>query len=308
MVMASIWSLGGLTPLQLAKRVGRQIAEDDVSGRAAQLSYYFLLALFPLLLFLVSLFGYLAGPGSELRQALLDNLSRVMPGSASELVQKTIDEVVRSRGRGKIIFGLLGALWAASAGMAALTDTLNIAYNVKETRPWWKRRLIAIGLTIATSVLVIFSLILVLYGGKLAQFISSHVGLADTFVLAWKIIQWPAVLVVMCLVFGLIYYFAPNLKKREWHWITPGAVTGLVLWLLGTFAFRIYLSYFNSYGATYGSLGALIILMLWFYISGFAVLVGGEVNSEIGRAAEKAEERESQHQQIEQELNQSKAA
>lgn len=300
--MASLWSLGGLTPLELIKRVGQQISQDDISGRAAQLAYYFLLALFPLLIFLVSLLGFLSAPGSQLRQALLDNLSRVMPGSASELVHKTIDEVFRSRGGGKLILGILGALWAASAGMGALTDTLNVTYNVEEDRPWWKRRLIAIGLTIATSVLVIVALVLVLYGGRLAEFISRHVGLGDSFVLAWKIIQWPAVLLVMSVAFGLIYYFGPNLKRREWHWITPGVVAGLFLWLLGTFAFRIYLSYFNSYGATYGSLGAVIILMLWFYISGFAVLVGGEVNSEIGRAAEHTEQREEQHRRIEQEL------
>ncbi|MCI0349812.1 MAG: YihY/virulence factor BrkB family protein [Acidobacteriales bacterium] len=300
--MASSWALGGLTPLQLLKRVGQQISKDDVSGRAAQLSYYFLLALFPLLIFMVSLLGYLSGPGSELRQALLDNLSRVMPGSASELVHKTIDQVFRSRGGGKLIFGLLGALWAASAGMAALTKTLIIAYNVQETRPWWKRRSIAVGLTIAVSLLVMASLVLVLYGGRLAEFIAGHVGFGSAFVIAWRIIQWPAVLVVMLLAFGLIYYFAPNLKKPEWHWITPGAVVGLGLWLLGSLGFRIYLSYFNSYGATYGSLGALIILMLWFYISGFAVMTGGEVNSEIGRAGEEAETKRAEHRAIEREL------
>lgn len=300
--MASLWSLGGLTPLQLGKRVAQQISKDDLSGRAAQLAYYFLLALFPMLIFLISLLGFLSAPGSQLREALLANLSRVMPGSASDLVQKTIDEVFRSRGGSKLIFGILGALWAASAGMAALTDTLNITYNVEETRPWWKRRLLAVALTIAVSIIVIVSLVLVLYGGRLAGFISSHLGLGDAFVVAWRIIQWPAVLVLMCLAFALIYYFGPNLEKPKWHWITPGAVAGVVLWLLGTFGFRLYLSYFNSYSATYGSLGALIILMLWFYISGFAVLVGGEVNSEIGRAAEHAEEREEQHRRIEREL------
>jgi membrane protein len=290
--MASLWSLGGLTPIQLIKRVGEQISKDDLSGRAAQLAYYFLLALFPLLIFLVSLLGYLSGPGSQLRQALLDNLGRVMPGSASELVQKTIDQVFTSRSGGKLILGILGALWAASAGIAALSNTLNVAYGVEETRPWWKRRLIAIGLTIAVSALVLMALVLVLYGGRLAGLISRRVELGDTFVLVWKIIQWPAVLVVMCVAFGLVYYFGPDLKKREWHWITPGAVAGLFLWLLGTFAFRIYLSHFNSYGATYGSLGAVVILVLWFYISGFAVLVGGEVNSEIARAAEHGEEQQ----------------
>jgi membrane protein len=300
--MASLWKLGGLTPLDLGKRVGQETSEDDISGRAAQLSYYFLLALFPLLLFLISLLGFFAGPGSELRQTLMENLARVMPGSASELVHKTIDEVFRSRGSAKLILGLLGALWAASAGLAALTDTLNIAFDVEETRPWWKRRLVAVGLTIASSLLVICSLVLVLYGGKIAEFLSANVGLGPSFVIAWKIIQWPAVLVLMFLTFSLLYYFAPNLEKPEWHWITPGAAVGLVLWLLGSLAFRVYLSYFDSYSATYGSLGAVIILMLWFYISSFAVLIGGEVNSEIGKATEEAEQKEEKRTRMLQEL------
>lgn len=300
--MASIWNLGGLTPLTLGKRVAAEISKDDLSGRAAQLAYYFLLALFPLLIFLISLFGYLAGPGSELRQALMENLSRVMPPTASDMVQKTIDEIVKARGAGKLLFGLLAALWAASNGMGAITETLNVAYNVEETRPWWKRRLVAVGLTIAVSLLVIFSLVLVLYGGKLAEFLAANIGLGTTFVIAWKVLLWPAVLMLMFIAFGLIYYFAPNLEKPEWHWITPGAAVGLVLWVMGSLAFRIYLQFFDSYSATYGSLGALIILMLWLYISGFAVLIGGKVNSEIGKAAEAAEQKETERHRMLQEL------
>lgn len=300
--MASIWNLGGLTPLTLGKRVAAEISKDDLSGRAAQLAYYFLLALFPLLIFLISLFGYLAGPGSELRQALMENLSRVMPPTASDMVQKTIDEIVKARGAGKLLFGLLAALWAASNGMGAITETLNVAYNVQETRPWWKRRLVAVGLTIAVSLLVIFSLVLVLYGGKLAEFLAANIGLGTTFVIAWKVLLWPAVLMLMFIAFGLIYYFAPNLEKPEWHWITPGAAVGLVLWVMGSLAFRIYLQFFDSYSATYGSLGALIILMLWLYISGFAVLIGGKVNSEIGKAAEAAEQKETERHRMLQEL------
>jgi membrane protein len=300
--MESLWKFGGLTPLKLGKRVAAEISEDDISGRAAQLAYYFLLALFPLLLFLITLLGYFAGPGSELRQGLLDNLVRVMPQSASDMVQQTMDQVVQARGPGKLLFGMLAALWAASNGMGAITDTLNIAYDVKETRPWWKRRLVAVGLTVATSLLVITSLVLILFGGKLAEFLGANIGLGSTFVIVWKIAQWPAVLGLMFLTFSLIYYFAPNLEKPEWHWITPGAAVGLILWLVGSFAFRIYLSYFDSYSATYGSLGAVIILMLWFYISGFAVLIGGEVNSEIGKAAEEAEQKEEKRTRMLQEL------
>ena len=162
--MASLWKLGGLSWKDLGKRVWKEINEDDVFGRAAQLSYYFLLALFPLLLFLMTLLGLFAEAGSELRKNLLGYLAEVMPGSATELVQKTLDEVSGSAGGGKLSFGVLAALWAASNGMGAISETLNIAYNVKESRPWWKVRLVSVGLTIGLAVLIISALTLTLYG------------------------------------------------------------------------------------------------------------------------------------------------
>lgn len=283
--MSNIWMLSGLSPAQLARRVWQQINEDNVFGRAAQLSYYFLLALFPLLLFLVTLLGYFANAGSQLRWSLLHYLGTVMPSSALDLVSKTIDEVSNGAGGGKLSFGLLAALWAASNGMSAITDTLNVAYDVKETRPFWKVRLVAIVLTILLALMIILGLTTILLGGRLANFIAGAAGFGNTFVLAWKVVQWLVVLIFVLITFGLIYYIAPNLRERKWYWVTPGSVTGVVLWLLVSFAFRIYLHFFNSYSVTYGSLGALIILMLWFYFTGAAILIGGEVNAEIECAA-----------------------
>src|ERR671926_64422 len=152
-----------------------------------------------------------------------------------------------SAGGGKLSFGILATLWAASNGMGAISDSLNAAYDLKETRPWWKVRLTAIGLTLALTLLIVT----------------------------------PLVLVFVLLAFALIYYFAPDARDQDWKWITPGAVVGVALWLLISFAFKVYLDFFNSYSATYGSLGAVIILMLWFYFTGVAILVGGEINSEI---------------------------
>jgi membrane protein len=283
--MSKIWTLSGLSWRQLAKRVWEQINEDDVFGRAAQLSYYFLLALFPLLLFLITLLGYLAGAGSQIRVTLLRYLGTVMPWSALDLVSKTIDEISSGAGGGKLSFGLVAALWAASNGMTAITDTLNVAYDVKETRPWWKVRLVAIVLTVMLALMIILALSTILLGGKLADFIAAAAGLGNTFIALWKILQWLVVLVFVLVTFGLIYYFAPNLAQRKWYWVTPGSLTAVVLWLLVSFAFRIYLHFFNSYSVTYGSLGALIILMLWFYFTGAAILIGGEVNAEIECAA-----------------------
>jgi membrane protein len=262
------------------KRVLRAIQDDDVFGRAAQLSYYFLLALFPLLLFLVSLLGYFAQAGSDLRNSLLNYLAAVMPGAAVTLVHTTLEEISNSAGGGKLSFGFLAALWAASNGMGAISDTLNTAYNVKETRPWWKVRLISVLLTVSLSILIVTALVIILYGGTIGEAVAGRFGFGHVFTTLWKILQWPIALIFVLATFNLIYNFAPNIRRSQRRFFTLGALIGVALWLLVSFGFRIYLHYFNSYSVTYGSLGALIILMLWFYFTGVAILIGGEINCE----------------------------
>jgi membrane protein len=266
-----------------AGRLWKRTNDHDIFGRAAQLSYYFLLALFPLLLFLMTLLGYFAQAGSDLRHKLLTYLATVMPSSAVTLVQTTLDEISSGRGGGKLSLGILAALWAASNGMGAISDTLNAAYGVREERPWWKVRLIAISLTIMVSIVIIVALAIVLYGGYIGERVATYFSLSAAFTIAWKILQWPIALVFLLLTFDLIYYFAPN-NRRPWRkfW-NAGAATAVGLWLLVSFAFRVYLHFFNSYSVTYGSLGALIVLMLWFYFTGLAILIGGEINSELER-------------------------
>ena len=290
--MASLWKLGGLGWRELAKRVWAEVQEDNVFGRAAELSYYFLLALFPFLIFLTSVIGLILGSGTGTRHTFFQYLARIMPPSAFQLIDNTMYEVSESSGGGKLSFGILAALWAASNGLGAITESLNTAYDLKESRPWWKQRLTAIGLTVALSILIIGALILVVAGGRIAEWLAAHYGLGPVFPIGWKIIQWPVVLACMTFAFALIYYLAPDFREQAWQWLTPGAVIGVVLWLLVSLAFRIYLHYFNSYSATYGSLGAVIILMLWLYLTGAAVLIGGEVNSEIENAAAKQGEPE----------------
>jgi membrane protein len=262
-------------------RLWTRVSDHDIFGRAAQLSYYFLLALFPLLLFLVTLFGYFAEAGSELRNKLLSYLGTVMPGAAITLVHTTLDEISQSRGGGKLSLGILAALWAASNGMGAISDTLNVAYAVKEDRPWWKVRLIAIFLTITVSLFIMFALAIVFFGGKLGEQIAGHFGFSAAFTIAWKVLQWPIALLFLLATFDLIYYFAPNIKRAKPRLGSAGAASAVVLWLLVSFSFRAYLHFFNSYSVTYGSLGALIVLMLWFYFTGLAILIGGEINSEL---------------------------
>ena len=280
-----MWSLGGLSWKELGKRLWAQMNEDDVWGRAAQLSYYFLLALFPLLIFLTSVIGIIMGSGTGIRHSLFNYLSQVMPPSAFQLVDETMFELSEASGGGKISFGILAALWAASNGMGAISESLNAAYNVKETRPWWRARLSAITLTIAISLLIMTALALMLYGGHIADKVAASYGFGEAFTMIWKVLQWPIVLFFILLSFSLIYFFAPDLKDQDWKWVTPGSLIGVGLWLLVSFLFRLYLSFFDSYSATYGSLGAVIILMLWFYLTGLAILIGGEINSEIENAA-----------------------
>jgi len=283
--MASAWELGGLTWKELGRRVWNEIYEGDLLTRAAALSYYFLLALFPLLLFLIAMLGYFAEAGTELRRDMLRYLSTVVPRSASTLIRNTVDEITQNTGGGKLSFGLLAALWAASYGMGAISETLNSAYGVRESRPWWKVKLTAIGLTIVIAVLTIAALTLVLYGGDIGEALATRLGLGEAFTLAWKILQWPIVLAFVLFAFALIYFFAPDIHEQRWYWITPGSLVGVGLWLLVSFIFRLYLRYFDNYSVTYGSLGAVIILMLWFYLTGSAILIGGGVNAEIENAA-----------------------
>jgi len=265
----------------LAKRIFTRIKVHDLLGRAAQLSYYFLLALFPLLLFLVTLLGYFAEVGSQLRNSLLEYLATVMPHSAVTLVQSTLEEITRSRGGGKLSFGLLAALWAASSGMGAIGETLNVAYDVKETRAWWKVRMISVALTITLAVLIMTALAIVLYGGRIGDAVAAMLGYSRAFTTAWRIVELPIAILFVFLTFNMIYYFAPNLRRPRWRRSIPGCIVGGILWLLISLGFRIYLHFFNSYSVTYGSLGALIVLMLWFYLTGVAILIGGEINSEI---------------------------
>jgi len=262
-------------------RLWTRINEHDIFGGAAKLSYYFLLALFPLMLVLMTLLGYFAEAGSELRVKLISYLGAVMPSSAITLVHTTLDEISQARGGGKLSLGLLAALWAASNGMGAISETLNAAYGVKETRSWWKVRLVAVLLTIALSILIVFALAIVLYGGHIGDRVAVHFGMGEAFTNVWKILQWPIALSFLLLAFNGIYYFGPASRPRKRRWYMFGTLTAVVLWLLVSFAFRLYLHFFDSYSVTYGSLGAVIVLMLWFYFTGLAILLGGEINSEL---------------------------
>lgn len=272
--------LGGLTLVDLAKRTWSEANEDNAFGRAAELAFYFMLAFFPLLIFLISLLGFM--PTAQAR--LIDYLAQAMPPEATELLREWVENVATKTNKGLLSFSLLGSLWAASSGMAGLISTLNIAYEVKESRPWWKARMVAIGLVLAVGVFVLGGAALIVSGDMIAEALARWFGLGEIFTMVWPYVDALIGLSLLVVGMGMIYYFAPNAEQR-WRWITPGAVFAVAAVLIASVLFSTYLRFAPSYSATYGSLGAAIILMLWFYILGLAIFLGGEVNSEIERAA-----------------------
>ena len=283
--LASIWDLGGLSLRELGKEVYERADRDDVFGRASQLAYNFFLAVFPLLLFMISLLGLLASRGAALRDQLFTALANALPASAYQLTSQTLHEIINSTGGGKTLFGAFFFFWSATSGTSTMISVLNSAYHVYDSRPWYKVRAIALGLTLGLCLLVFLALTLVLFGGHFAEILRTNLGIGGIAVVAWKVVQWVLALIALSLAFSLVYYFGPDIKEQHWYWITPGSVVGVLLWFAASLGFRVYLHFFNNYSKTYGSLGTVIILLLWFYVSGLVFLLGGEINAAIEHAA-----------------------
>ena len=283
--IASLWDLGGLSWRSLARRVWGGANQNDLINRAYELAYNFLLAVFPLLVFFVGLAAAFAGQSSQIRDHLFWYMQQALPPDAYILLVKTLDEVTRHSINGKLTFGLVLILYGASGGMTQLISTLNAAYEVRESRSWIMVHLISLALTLTMLLLVIGALMLVLAGGGFVEFIGRVVGLNVAIVILGKVLQWSLALTFMVFAFAVIYYFAPDVKEQHWYWITPGSVVGVVLWVAASTALRVYLHFFNTYSKTYGSLGAVMILLVWFYITGLAFLFGGQINSTIEHAA-----------------------
>jgi membrane protein len=300
--MPSLWKFGGLTPLNVIKLTRKKIGQDELSTRSAALSYYFLLALFPMLLFLLSLVGVIAGPHSQMRESIVSGLGKLAPGSASQLIHRIVDQTLKASSGIKLAAGILGALWSASGGVSAIITSLNVIYRTEETRSWIKQKATVVGLTVGLSLLIILAIVLVLYGGKIGGAVAEHVGLGNLFRTVWNVVQYPVALAALLFSYSMIYYFGPDLKERKWHWVTPGAATGVILWLAASFGFRVYLHFFNNYSATYGSIGAVIILMAWLYITGLAILIGGELNWVIENEDKKRGEFDAKKRSIQQEM------
>ncbi len=211
---------------------------------------------------------------------MIVQVSRMMPSSASTIVHETMKQALQSSNGAKLSFGILITLWSATSGVSGLIAALNTVFEVRETRSYIKTKAIALGLTIGNSILVIIGVVMLLYGSNIAgHFLSGHL------TLLWTVLQYPVAIFFLLLSYSSIYYFAPNIEHPHWAWVTPGSVIGVALWVAVSIALRVYLHFSNSYNATYGAIGGVMILMLWFYVTALAVLIGGEVNSEIEKAA-----------------------
>ena len=269
------------------KELYNKFFETDVMSASAQVAFYFSFAFFPLLLFLITLFGMVLESTEELRGELYQYLAQIMPGSAYQLVQTTMDEIIQNSSGGKLTIGALVTLWSASAGIDSLRIALNRVYEVKETRAWWKTKLQSLVLTFLFILLLGIGLAAVTAGWTLAKAALTGIGLEVSSPWIVTAIQWGAIVIVMIFSTAVVYSWLPNFKEFHWVWISPGAITAILVWIVFGSLFRLYLQYFNSYNKAYGSLGAVIILMLWMYITGLALLLGGTINSVLTELSEK---------------------
>src|SRR5580704_1251681 len=285
----SLWNLEGAPATVIAKNTWNSFFADNLLGRSAELGFYFLFALFPTLVSACAILGLAARSAVHIYQNLLQYLALVVPPTALGTVLAAFNQTTAAASSGKLTFGLVAALWSASVGFVAIQDSLNVVYRVKESRPYWKARLSAIGITFILSIVITLMLASLLAADLIARLAHRHIYHRFLAVMAagsLRTIGWLAATAFLSFLFALIYYFGPDVKVSQWRWLTPGSALGMLGWLVASLGLRAYVHYFNNYSATYGSLGAVIILLTWFYMSGLMLLLGGEINSEIEAAVQ----------------------
>jgi membrane protein len=285
--------VGRLDLTDVAKETVKELSDDDVSGLAAEMAYHSILAIFPFLLFLAGLTSIiqpLFGVGN-LTDRIVEKASHVMPDDATSLLRSFTSEVVHSQGWGAITFGLIGSLWASSATVGVAMKAFNRAYDVKEDRGFVKRKLVAIALTVGFALFLIAATILIATGSIMAGGIGHALGWRSEFVQLWNWLTLPAALALVICAVGMMYWLAPN-TKHEFKWVTPGALLFAVGWIVASLLLALYISKFGSYNRTYGSLGAVIVLLVWLYWTNMLVLIGGELNAVLAKREDPAYRRE----------------
>ena len=274
-----------LISIRALKATVSEFQRDDALGLAAQLAFYLILALFPFILVLVSLMGTFSN--ENLANTVLKYFQSVTPPEVYQLISSYLGSVLSGNNRAPGLFsvGILLTLWSASGALAALIAAINKAYDIEETRPVWKVRGIALLMTLGLSVLIMIGVILLVAGPPVGKVVADIFGLGDVFLLVWDIARWPVALFFMVFTVALIYYIAPD-AEQPFRWITPGGFVAVLLWVLASLAFRFYVSNFGSYDETYGSIGAVIVLLLYLYISSLTILFGAELNATLIRMKE----------------------
>jgi membrane protein len=263
---------------EILKRTGRAVYADDCLGWAAELAFFWFLAFFPALLFLVALASYV--PVQDLVDVAVGSLARVAPDDVLVIVREQLLQIAKGPPSGLLTLSLIGALWSSSSAMTAIVDTLNQAYHVRETRPWWRVRLLAAALTVVLVAFTLIAVAVVMMGPILAAKLGNRLGLQEAFTWLWAIAEWPLAFGLVATALGWIYYFAPD-ARRPWVWFTPGSLLATALGILASLGFRWYASHFGDYQKTYGAIGGVIVALLWLYASGLAILIGAELNAAI---------------------------
>ncbi|NUR56875.1 MAG: YihY/virulence factor BrkB family protein [Acidobacteria bacterium] len=266
----------------LLKRTANEAMEDDVLNLAAQQAYYFFFALFPALLFLLAVASFF--PLQTLIDDVVQMLGRFAPQTVIQIVKDQMIALGKQNSGGLLTFGFLITVWSSSGAMVSIITTLNAAYDITESRPWWKTRIVAIGLTIGISIFILASMFLVLAGPGVAEHLANTLHLGAAFKWTWWVLQWPIVFLLVASAIGLVYYFAPD-AEQDWVWITPGSVLATVLWIVVSLGLKLYYQLAPEATASYGAIGGVMVLMLWFYCSGIALLMGAELNAEIEHAS-----------------------
>jgi membrane protein len=273
---------------QLLKLLWRRYRDHAVPDRAAQLSYYFLFSLFSFLFVLVTLAAYLPLEGAL--SSLLARAAELMPPQAFRPIQEQLDALLHRPHPRLLTGGVVVALWSASRGVDAIRSALNLAYDVKESRPFWKVLALAILMTLALAALVLIAVALIVLGGKLGLWLAQQVHLGREYLAIWSVLRWPATALIIMLVLALTYYLLPDVEQ-EFKFISSGSVIGALLWLAATWGFTYYVEHFANYNLAYGSVAGVAILLTWLYMSGLIFILGGEINAIVEQASAEGKER-----------------
>jgi membrane protein len=269
---ASTWT-------EILRSVAGKFVDDQIPGRAAQMSFYFFFSVFPILLIVVAILGLFLDVQWLVGETIITRLAAVAPPAIARLFTQLLDQIMKQPGK-PLTWGILVTLWAASSGMVATIRGLNVAYAVEEERPWWRRRLVGLTLTLVFMLIITAAMLLMAYGIPLTQAFAKRVGLHSANLLLWRIVQWPVVLAFVLAAFNLLYYFAPSRPPGRWVWLRAGTLIAIALWFAASLGLKFYIANFANYNVAYGALGAVIVLLLWFYLTSIAILTGAEINAQ----------------------------